>query len=78
MHPNLRYLKSSLNRFKVKHATRVFLCPNTGQRVQGWFADDGSENGGETYQAVNCLACRQVHMINPKTGKVLGADEETN
>jgi hypothetical protein len=49
-------------------ATRVFLCPNTG----------GSENGGETYQAVNCLACRQVHMINPKTGKVLGTDEETN
>jgi hypothetical protein len=78
MHPNLRYLKSSLNRFKVSMATRVFLCPNTGQRVQGWFADDESENGGETYQTVNCLACGQVHMVNPKTGKVLGADEETN
>jgi hypothetical protein len=53
-------------------ATRVFLCPHTGQRVQGWFADDGSENGGDTYEGVNCLACRQVHMVNPKTGKVLG------
>jgi hypothetical protein len=50
----------------------------SAQALQGWFADDGSENGGETFQAVNCLACRQVHMINPKTGKVLGADEETN
>jgi hypothetical protein len=59
-------------------ATCVFLCPQTGQRVQGWFADDGSENGGDTYAGVNCLACKQVHMVNPKTRKVLGADEETN
>jgi hypothetical protein len=57
-------------------ATRVFLCPNTGDRVQGWFADNGSES--ETCEAVTCLACSQVHMVNPKTGKVLGADEETN
>ena len=58
-------------------ATVLFFCPNTGDRVQGWFADDGSEDS-ETYEAVTCLACRQVHMVNPKTGKVLGADEETN
>jgi hypothetical protein len=57
-------------------ATRVFLCPNTGDRVQGWFVDNGSDS--ETYEVVACLACRQVHMVNPKTGKVLGADEETN
>jgi hypothetical protein len=57
-------------------ATRVFLCPNTGQRVQDWFAD--SENGGDTYEGVTCSACGQVHMVNPKTGKVLGADEETD
>jgi hypothetical protein len=31
-------------------ATRVFLCPNTGGRVQGWFADNGSDDG-ETYEA---------------------------
>jgi len=57
-------------------ATRVFLCPNTGDRVQGWFVDNGSDS--ETYEVVACLACRQVHMVNPKTGKVFGADEETN
>jgi hypothetical protein len=59
-------------------ATRVFLCPHTGQGVQGWFADDGSENGGDTYEGVICSACGQVHMVNLKTGKVLGADEKTN
>jgi hypothetical protein len=47
-------------------ATRVFLCPNTGDRVQDWFADNGSDS--EIYEAVTCLACRQVHMVNPKTG----------
>jgi hypothetical protein len=57
-------------------ATRVFLCPCTGQRVQGWFADDGSVDDRDTYECVTCLACAQVHMVNPKTGKVLGADEE--
>jgi len=57
-------------------ATRVFLCPNTCDRVQGWSADNGSNS--ESYEAVTCLACRQVHMVNPKTGKVLGADEETD
>ena len=58
-------------------APRLFLWPSTGHRVQGWLADNGSVNGDETYEGVNCLACRQVHMVNPKTGKVLGADEET-
>jgi hypothetical protein len=24
------------------------------------------------------LACNQLHMVNPGTGKALGADEETN
>jgi hypothetical protein len=57
-------------------ATGLFLCPNTGDRVQGWFADDGSGKEGQTYEAVACLACRQVHMVNPRTGKVLGTDEE--
>jgi hypothetical protein len=57
-------------------ATRVFLCPHTGQRVQGWFADNPSENGDETYEGVVCLACNQLHMVNLQTGKVLGTDEE--
>jgi len=59
-------------------ATRLFVCPHTGQRVQGGLSDDGSENGGDTYEGVTCSACGQVHMVNPQTGKVLGADEETN
>jgi hypothetical protein len=55
--------------------TILFRCPNMGVHVQGWMVDDGTEDGGEIYQSVTCLACQQVHLINPRTGKVLGADE---
>ena len=30
----------------------------------------------EDYQTVTCLACQQVHLVNPTTGKVLGEDDE--
>jgi len=37
-------------------------------------ADNGSGNDRETYEGVTCLACNRLHMVNPQTGKVLGAD----
>jgi hypothetical protein len=57
-------------------ATVVFRCPMLGVRVQGWFADDGAENGGEVYDGITCNACRQVHLVNRTTGRVLGAGDE--
>jgi hypothetical protein len=54
----------------------LFRCPNTGFRVQGLAADDGSEDDRDVYESVTCLACRGLHMVNPKTGKVLGSDDE--
>jgi hypothetical protein len=58
-------------------AAFLFLCPNTGYRVQGWVADDGSsENGREAYEGISCLACGQLHLVNPKNGRVIGGDNE--
>ena len=54
----------------------LFRCPNTGLRVQGYAADDGSEAERDTYENVTCLACRGLRMVNPKTGEVLGSDDE--
>lgn len=56
-------------------ATFLYRCPNTGRQVQGWSADDPTEDG-DTYQSVTCLACAQLHLVNPKTGKVIGAEDE--
>ena len=56
--------------------TFIYRCPSTGLNVQGWIADDGSANENEAYQALTCLACRQTHLVNPTTRKVLSADDE--
>jgi hypothetical protein len=48
----------------------TFLCPNMGVSVESWFAD--TEDTDEIYERVTCLACRQLHMLNLRTGKILG------
>jgi hypothetical protein len=46
---------------------------NTGQTVQGWSADDVTDDDGpdqddgNAYRSVECLACMRVHLINLKT-----------
>jgi hypothetical protein len=47
----------------------TFLCPNMGVSVESWFADTEDT---EIYERVTCLACRQLHMLNLRTGKILG------
>jgi hypothetical protein len=53
----------------------LFRCPNTAYRVQGFVAEDASDNA-EDHQTVTCPACQHVHLVNPTTGKVLGDDDE--
>lgn len=55
--------------------TFLYRCPNTGFRVQGYAPDD-TEDRGDLYDAVTCAACGGVHLVNAKTGKVLGRDDE--
>ena len=50
----------------------LYRCPNTGQSVQAWVADEPDDDD-LTYVQVTCFACAQAHLVNPKTGKVLGA-----
>jgi hypothetical protein len=57
--------------------TFLYRCPNTGLRVQGWIANDPTERDEDSFEAVTCLACGGVHLVNPQTGKVLGANDNT-
>ena len=57
-------------------ATFVFRCPKTALRVQGWIADDPDQRASEGYEAVTCTVCTSVHLVDPKTGKVVGEDED--
>jgi hypothetical protein len=51
-----------------------FLCPYSGVHVHAWTEADDS--GGNNYKTVSCAACQQVHLVNPKTGHVVGQEEK--
>ena len=53
----------------------MYRCPKTGYRVQGFSAEDISEEH-HIYEPVTCPACRQVHHVNPRTGAILGEKGE--
>jgi len=56
-------------------ANFVFKCPVTGFNVQhNWDNDpDVSEN---EYEAIACPACTRIHLVNRRSGKLLGQDDE--
>jgi hypothetical protein len=58
----------------------LFRCPATGLMVQAMHADedlaDRLDPPGEDYFGIECLSCGDVHLINPRTGKVLGHADE--
>jgi hypothetical protein len=51
--------------------TFIFRCPITGFRVQGSAPEPTNETKGEHFEAVTCSICNRVHLVNPKTGKLL-------
>jgi hypothetical protein len=53
----------------------IYRCPVTGRQVQGFSADDVSEDT-HTYEPVRCVPCKRFHMVNPATGAVFGQDAE--
>ena len=50
----------------------LYRCTRTGLNVQGWVAEDPALYDEEAYEAITCHACGHVHLVNPKTGKVVG------
>jgi hypothetical protein len=55
--------------------TFLFKCPSTGYRVQGFVAEEDNVQEG-TFVPVNCPVCAQVHLVDPKTARVAGADDD--
>jgi len=53
----------------------LFRCPNTGQHVHGWAAEE-VDASDDQYDGITCTACQAVHFVNPATGKVAGAPTE--
>jgi len=58
-------------------AASLFTCPFAGRKVQHWLDDD--EDASETeYEAITCKACGRLHLINRKSGRLLGKEERAD
>jgi hypothetical protein len=53
--------------------TFLFRCPTTGLNVQGH--GKAQDLPTQTYVAQHCPVCGGVHLVNPRTGKLMS--EET-
>jgi hypothetical protein len=51
----------------------AYRCPNTGLNVQGFTVDDPADD--DSYLPVTCIICTRVHLVNPRSGKVVGTDD---
>ena len=51
----------------------LFVCPQTGEKVQGLVAEKTDDTHDHHYEAVTCLACSGMHFVDSTSGEVLGA-----
>jgi hypothetical protein len=50
--------------------------PMSGDRiVQAFVAEDPTTGGEDAFRSVTCTVCARVHLVNPRTGKVVGDRE---
>ncbi len=50
--------------------TVIYRCPNTGRRAEAMIESRTSDT--RQYQPHFCPACRQIHLINQVSGRLIG------
>ena len=50
----------------------LFRCPITGSGVQGFLIEEAPSDDPNSFNAVSCLDCGQIHLVNFRTGKTVG------
>jgi hypothetical protein len=53
----------------------IFRCAQTGSTVQVWLPEEPMA-GDDSYEAVICLACGHMHLVNKKTGRTLSDKDQ--
>jgi hypothetical protein len=46
----------------------IFICPVTAYPVQAYAED--SAVAADYYEAIQCTACKGVHLVNPRSGRL--------
>lgn len=65
-------IRASARQYSEYMPRVIFTCPDTAMKVQHWLGDDSDDVPADEYEPVDCPACAKVHLINRKTGKLLG------
>jgi hypothetical protein len=73
-HLALHHGRASQGRHISTMANFVFKCPVTGFNVQHKWDDDPDVSENE-YEAIACPACTRIHLVNRRSGKLLGQDD---
>ena len=50
----------------------LFRCPITGSGVQGFLIEEVPSDDPNSFNAVSCVECGQIHLVNFRTGKTVG------
>lgn len=50
-----------------------YQCPLTDETVESFLAEDTDRV--DDHILVRCAACKQPHIVNPDTGKILGEQQ---
>jgi hypothetical protein len=50
----------------------LFRCPVTGSGVQGFLIEEAPSDDPNSFNAVSCLDCGRIHLVNFRTGKTVG------
>ena len=58
-------------RFEWHMAVVTFRCPTSGFHVHAWLEADDSQSC-PVYETVNCIACQGTHLVDAKSGHVIG------
>jgi len=72
--PKKRDLRRSRPEPPSDHATQSFLfrCPVKGSGVHGFFIEEVPSDDPISFNAVSCLDCGQIHLVDFRTGKTVG------
>ena len=53
----------------------LYRCPNTGHHVQAW-SEEEDDFSDCLYLPIKCTVCLRAHLVNLKSGRVLGTDDD--
>jgi hypothetical protein len=71
--PNDRHLRPSEPQLPFDPAVpSLFRCPITGSGVKGFLIEEAPSDDPNSFNAVSCLDCGKIHLVNFRTGKTVG------